>query len=662
MQEISVDAVIAWIGAHPMAAGAAVFVVAFLDALVAIGLLMPSGPILIAVGALIGLGALDAPYIIGCAALGALLGDGASFLFGHHYGQRMRGMWPFSRYPHWLQRGESLFRRHGAKGIVIARYVGAVRPFVPAIAGMLRMPLRRFVPASLFAAVSWALLFIGPGWLLGASLELLVAVAGRLAIVLGILFALLAAIYWLVGGLYRRLSPHANSALERVLAWSRRHPWLGRYSAALIDPNRPESPSLVLLALLLTAAAVALLWLLVAVAGGGEPLSLDMAVHRAFFELRSPLADHLLAMFAVLGDTEVLAPATLLVFGWLLWRRRRIAAWHWLLAPGFGLLLVQVLGSSLDVPRPPTALAVPDFSFPSGPVMLSTAVYGFFAVLIARELPGRRRAWPYVLAGLLVGLVGFARLYLGAHWFSDVLAGLALGLCWIAVLGIAYRRRVVRSFWVRPIATVFFAAVAAAGIWHALRDSAALLERYRPLVHHTAVSRTDWWQSDWSRLPARRNDALDPAAWPINLQYAGSLSALAQRLEADGWSRPPTAGWATLLRSLDSEATAQTLPLLAASHQGQADVLLLSRAGDTPEQRHVVHLWPSALRTMPGGVPLWQGAVTTVRFERRWGIAWWTTIEVSTAALDRLAAATVGLPTRRLQRPGAADLLLVGER
>ena len=53
-------------------------------------------------------------------------------------------------------RGEQLFRRHGAKAILIARFVGAVRPFVPAIAGTLRMPLKRYLPVSVIAAASWA--------------------------------------------------------------------------------------------------------------------------------------------------------------------------------------------------------------------------------------------------------------------------------------------------------------------------------------------------------------------------------------------------------------------------------------------------------------------------------------------------------------------------
>ncbi|MCR6495433.1 phosphatase PAP2 family protein [Thermomonas sp. S9] len=77
------------------------------------------------------------------------------------------------------------------------------------------------------------------------------------------------------------------------------------------------------------------------------------------------------------------------------------------------------------MPRPPTA--ADGFGFPSIAVTMTTVVFGFFAVLIARELPGRQRVWPYLLAGIATALVGFARLYLGAHWLSDILGGVLLG-------------------------------------------------------------------------------------------------------------------------------------------------------------------------------------------------------------------------------------------
>ena len=163
-----------------------------------------------------------------CAALGAFAGDALSYWIGHRWGPQLREHWPFRRYPQLLDRGETLFRRNGIKSIVIARFVGAVRPFVPAIAGMLQMPLRRYVPASVFAALTWAALFLAPGWVLGASYDAVAAVADRLALVLGALLAVLALV-WAVRAVHvalvRRATPTACwrarcAGRARIRAWA----------------------------------------------------------------------------------------------------------------------------------------------------------------------------------------------------------------------------------------------------------------------------------------------------------------------------------------------------------------------------------------------------------------------------------------------------------
>jgi membrane protein DedA with SNARE-associated domain/membrane-associated phospholipid phosphatase len=660
MNSATLDALVAWIGAHPILAGAVIFLVAFCDAVVILGFAVPAAPILFAVGTLIGLGTIDATYAVLSAAAGAFCGDGISYLFGHHYGNRLRRMWPFSRHPEWIDQGEVFFRRHGLKGIVIARYVGAVRPLVPAIAGMLKMrPLRYALPSG-FASITWALIFIAPGWIFGASIELFSAIAGRLAMVLGILLAVLLLIYFLTTWLYRWFAPRTASMLERALAWSHRHPVLGRFSEALIDPNRPESASLALLAMLLIAAGWAFFSLLFALPGKDQPLPLDLSVHHALFALRTPLADHLMAMLAALGDWQVLAPASTLVFAWLLWRRRRVAAWHWLAALGFGLALVAALGFLLDLPKPPAATAVAGFSFPSGPVTMATVVYGFFAVLIAREMPGRKRAWPYVLAGLLVALVGFARLYFGAHWLSDVSGGILLGMGWIALLGLAYRRRVTRSFWVRPIATLFFIAIAVAGIWHGNRSAPDTLARFDPPQVREDVAHAGWWGGDWQRLPARRNEFRNRSAWPLNVQYAGSLQAMRRRLERAGWEAAPPTSWATLLHSLDKRADARSLPVLPASHNGRGDALLMSRLAPDG-RRDVLHLWSSPLRLQPGAVPVWQGTTARLALQRRLGLfSLWETEPARDGVLDLLAGDLPGFDRREVDREaGDGQVLLL---
>lgn len=52
-----------------------------------------------------------------CAALGAFAGDGISYWIGRRWGDRLRGFWPFSRYPQLLDRGETMFRRNAFKSI-----------------------------------------------------------------------------------------------------------------------------------------------------------------------------------------------------------------------------------------------------------------------------------------------------------------------------------------------------------------------------------------------------------------------------------------------------------------------------------------------------------------------------------------------------------------
>lgn len=611
MEPSWIETVTAWISGHPLAAGALVFLVAFCDAVIVLGLVVPALPLLFAVGALIGLGHVSGPYALACAALGAFVGDGMSFWVGRRWGTQLRTRWPFSRYPQWLERGETLFRRHGMKSILIARFVGAVRPFVPAIAGMLRLPVRRYVLPSALASLLWAAAFLLPGWLLGASYEAVAAVADRLALVLGALVVTVGLAWAGVLYTWRWFAAHADQLLARLLGWSRAHPRLGRYAVALVDPNRPESASLLMLAVSLL--AISWIWfsLVALLVASGGPLGIDYSVHEFMGSLRTPLADPLMAALASLGDAQVLGPAVLVALAYLAWRRRWMAATHWLAAVVFGLALTAMLEAVIAMPRPPTA--PPGFGFPSVAVTMMAVVFGFFAVLIARELPGRRRVWPYLLAGVLTTLVGFARLYFGAHWVSDVVGGTVFGIGWLLILGLAYRRHVARSFWMRPLAILFYATFVTAAAWHASRASNVLLQRFVPAPASLVLDSTEWWNNGWRRLPALRDDHGRRGRWPLDIQVAGSLSPLRRTLEAQGWRAQPQADWTAALKLLDDTLPADRQPVLPASFDGHVESLLMVRAGATPEDRFALRLWP-APAVLGDGTPLWIG--TTQRLER----------------------------------------------
>lgn len=115
--------------------------------------------------------------------------------------------------------------------------------------------------------------------------------------------------------------------------------------------------------------------------------------------------------------------------------------WYWLLAlvlsVSGGMLLNVVLKDLFDRARPGWAdplLALTDPGFPSGHTMMATLIYGFMAVyLMLRMTSWLSRLFIAALTILLVFMVALSRMYLGAHYLSDVLAAMAAGMAWLAL-------------------------------------------------------------------------------------------------------------------------------------------------------------------------------------------------------------------------------------
>jgi len=132
------------------------------------------------------------------------------------------------------------------------------------------------------------------------------------------------------------------------------------------------------------------------------------------------------------GNVAVLAALTAVV-GLFLLRRGALSDAVFLGAVALGVELVNgVLKLAFHRPRPELAFVHLDtYSFPSGHAAGSAAILGAVAYLAARRTGGAARV--AILAGtpLLIALVGFSRLYLGAHYLSDVLAGFSVGAAWL---------------------------------------------------------------------------------------------------------------------------------------------------------------------------------------------------------------------------------------
>jgi len=164
-----------------------VFLVCVGEAVFILGLLVPSLPILLLVGALISKQNLDFWPIYFAAVAGGVVGDAISYWIGFLLKDRIKTIWPFKNYLPLIARGEVFFKEHGGTAIFIGRFITGLKAVVPGIAGMLGMKWAYFAIINLISAFVWAASHILPGlfaydWLnsMGLNPELVMLLAATL--------------------------------------------------------------------------------------------------------------------------------------------------------------------------------------------------------------------------------------------------------------------------------------------------------------------------------------------------------------------------------------------------------------------------------------------------------------------------------------------------
>lgn len=615
-----------WISLHPYWAGAAIFLVALAESLAGVGLLVPGALIMFGVGTLVAAGTLDLWAALAWAAAGAVAGDATSYWLGRHFQEQLHGLWPFRRHPGWLKKGAAFMSRHGGKGILLGRFVGPMRPIIPAVAGMLGMAPLRFFTANILSALAWAPAYILPGVVFGASLQLAGAVASRLAVMIALLVLTLWGGLWAGLRVALWLRPRAERGLTRLHAWATTAPekssGLRHLVAAWLDPAHPESRAIFLFALVLIGAAWLFMGVLEDVVSRDPLVAIDSSVYHLLQGLRTPVGDAFMIAVTELGDSRVVFPVVLVVLLWLMAQRAWHTAAYWLGAVGVAGGLTWALKAGLRFPRPAALYeGASAFAFPSAHVVMSTVVFGFLGILIAR---GTTSVWRWGAVGgiaLLVFLIALSRLYLGAHWLSDVIGGLAFGVIWLALSGIAYTHHTAPRIPAFGLASVSLAALLIAGGWQVANWREPDTARYALRTETRTLTQSAWWNEGWRTLPAWRIDLEGEYEQPFTVQWAGSLQSIRRPLLQQGWREPIPLGGRNLLLWWDTALAAMALPVLPHVHDGRYEALALIRpVAGQPGQRLVLRLWPSDAVIQENGQPVWNGMVTreTLRHPLAW--------------------------------------------
>lgn len=382
------DSLTAWLSGNPQWLGVAIFLIACIECLAIAGIIVPGTVLLFAVAVLAGSGTFGLGETLLLGFLGGLLGDALSYAIGKYFHQGIRRLPVLRHHPEWIGSAETYFQRYGTASLLVGRFIGPLRPMLPMVAGMLDMPLPRFIAVSLVAAAGWSVAYLLPGWATGAAI--------RLPLPEG---------FWLQAGI-------VAAVLAVLVGLS--------FNSSVRDQR--HGTRLIAGLSLVALAAVFLGW--------PYMKAFDQGIMALVQEHRSQALDGAVVVVTRLGDFKTQFFLGGLLTGLLLLLRQ----WRQAVFAGGALVGTALCNGTLKwlfARARPEVLTDPltSYSMPSGHSSASFAFFLVLAVLAGRGQPPRMRLTWILLAVLPALSIALSRVYLGAHWPTDILAGALLACC-----------------------------------------------------------------------------------------------------------------------------------------------------------------------------------------------------------------------------------------
>jgi membrane protein DedA with SNARE-associated domain/membrane-associated phospholipid phosphatase len=534
------------------------------------GVPLPGETILLASGILVQRGTLDLGDVIFFGILGAVVGDQIGYWIGREGGRPFILRW--GRYlfitPERLARAEAFFARHGGKAVFMARFFSGLRVFGALVAGISRMRWGTFILYNALGGAVWATAVVLLGYFLGSSLGLVERWLGRVSILLiGLL--VFAIVLYLT---YRWVSSHPEQLRgtaehlggERLRAFVRSPAglWIRRRFSLRTAYGLALTTGLVLVGLFSWAFGG-----VVQDVVARDPLvRLDVEVLRFFHSHGEPYLTFAAVVFEAVFSPVVLLLASGVggvVLALLAYRRKDFKlgfAGTVLLATTFGTgALAGLFELLFSRPRPPASLQLVHAAgngFPSSHAVVIVAVGAAVCYLYSLRPPDSRggswRAKSRVgLAVLSIALlVGFGRIYEGACYPSDVLAGWALGGVWASVcLTTAEVFRLLRATGEPlPETGIKYAQFSLVGISNAMVDlgvlnlllliyptrSPEILVLYNLVALALTNANSYLWNTLWTFRHHTRHDAKQVGAFGLQAAVGIGVSTIVLWLVAHG--------------------------------------------------------------------------------------------------------------------------------
>jgi undecaprenyl-diphosphatase len=175
-----------------------------------------------------------------------------------------------------------------------------------------------------------------------------------------------------------------------------------------------------------------------------EPIAADTSILQWMHSHATPALDVFFLVVTTIGNVEILLPITLIIVGYLLYKKQRLNALIILFSVGGAAMANLILKLLFHRDRPSfwhSLIVETGYSFPSGHAMLSSAL------VLAIILITWRTRWRWVIVSLgviFIALIGLSRIYLGVHYPTDIIAGWSVSFVWVCIVfavasGLSYR-------------------------------------------------------------------------------------------------------------------------------------------------------------------------------------------------------------------------------
>ncbi len=420
-----------------------IFIVVVFECQALLGLFMPGESLVLVSGFLAEQGMFEPGLLILVISIAAILGDSIGYELGRHLGQ----VWLLKHVRHFGMRKESLdrvdgfFAKHGGKAVFASHFMHLLRSLMPFVAGDRRMRYLNFLFFNTMGCIAWASTFVTLGYVASGSWRVAAKWVGVASGIIGgalLVFIALALLWrWLWRHEdYIKRRWYALSENPRMVSLRRQCAPQWEFLLNRLSPNGYLGLHLTIGVLLIIGAS----WLFGGIAQdvvAGDPLTVfDKIVAEWFHERQTPGMTSVMLLVSEFASpiwVTGVAMATGLVLWWKLYWYRLLALG--LVLPG-GMVLDVLLKIIFHRQRPgfdDSYLVFYGYSFPSGHTMAATLLYGLLAGFTVIVLETWRwRVGTVLSAVVIILLVGFSRVYLGAHYLSDVLGAVAAGCAWLA--------------------------------------------------------------------------------------------------------------------------------------------------------------------------------------------------------------------------------------